>query len=372
MGNDGDRRGWVYQLLGARYRFPDMMKVAVIGAGVIGLSCAWQLAKADAQVTLFDAQEPPTGASAAAAGWVSATDYARPSQLNRFLMKSVALYPPFVEAVQKDSGIDVGFKKTGHLRLCVPADAHRAFKSDLALTAEVPELLQAFVRAQLAEGTLYRWNEGSYALAPRLLLEALFKAGQGRGVEFVPAEVCDIQNHVIFTADKQYAFDVIVVAGGYVRGWLKDLLGNDCRVRPKRGEAIEVMLPHGLVLPTVLDAPDMYMVPRQLERKLYIGTLDAWVDDAGLNPQGPAELLALASQWLPALKNAEVTGHFAGVRTVPLNEVPIIGQHTENKHIYMALAFGAGGFKSAPLAGQEITRQILGDLLPKNYADFAE
>lgn len=348
------------------------MKIAVVGAGVIGLSCAWQLAKTGAQVTLFDAHEPPTGASAAAAGWVSATDYARPSNLNRFLMKSVALYPPFVEAVQKDSGIDVGFKKTGHLRLCAPADAHRAFKNDLALTQDVPEVLQALVQNQLIPGTLCRWNEGSYVLAPRQLLEALFKAGLVRGVGFVAAEVCDIQNNVIFTANKQYTFDVIVVAGGYVRGWLKELLGKDCRVRPKRGEAIEVMLPDGLVLPTVLDAPDMYMVPRQLEQKIYIGTLDAWVDDTELNPQGPAELLALASRWLPALKNAEVTGHFAGVRTVPLNEGPIVGQHTENKHIYMALAFGAGGFKSAPLAGQEITRQIMGDLLPKNYADFAE
>ena len=46
------------------------MKILVIGAGAIGLSCAYYLAKAGAEVTVLDAAEPGAGASRRNAGWV--------------------------------------------------------------------------------------------------------------------------------------------------------------------------------------------------------------------------------------------------------------------------------------------------------------
>lgn len=333
------------------------MKVVVIGAGVIGLSCAWQLARAGAQVTLIDAVEPPTGASAAAGGWISSTVYPRQSQLNKFLTRSAALYPDFIRAL----GAEVGFKKVGHLR--VTADASKGFNTDKALREDVPGVLKSFCNASLGEGCVYRWNEGSHVLAPRLLLKALYDSALRLGVEFQKMQVMDLE---------KIEPDAIVVATGYTSGWLKDLLGNQYRARPKRGEGIEVELPDGLSLPTVIDADDVYIVPRLLENKVYVGTLDAWVDDVTPNPSAPEELLAQASRWLPALKTGKVTGHFVGVRTVPLNEGPILGQHSENKRIFMALGFAGGGFKAAPLAAQEIAAQIMGDLLPKNLRFSAE
>lgn len=349
-----------------------MKQVAVVGAGVIGLSCAWQLAKAGAKVTLLDTQTPPTGASAAAAGWLSATVYPRSSRLNQFFRESLTLYPAFVASVEKESGHHVGFKQIGHLRLGSADDADRAFNHDLALTASIPPDLQHFCAHNLTPGTLCRWNGGSSTLAPRALLEALWVAGQRIGVVFIEARVIDIQGHTVVLPSGSLAFDSIVVAGGYVSGGLKDLLGAQCRVRPKRGEAIEVTLPAGLLLPTVLETEDLYIVPRQLTPTLYIGTLDAWVDDLTLNPQAPAELLARACRWLPRLTGASVIAQHVGVRTVPLNEGPIIGQHHDNEHIYMALGFAGGGFKSAPLAACAVTRGVMQDSLPKNHAFFAE
>ncbi len=47
------------------------MKVIVIGGGIIGLSCAYELAVRDAGVTVLDAGRMGDGASAANAGWVT-------------------------------------------------------------------------------------------------------------------------------------------------------------------------------------------------------------------------------------------------------------------------------------------------------------
>lgn len=48
-----------------------MSQVVVIGGGVIGLSAAWELSRRGADVTVLDAREPGTAASAVNAGWVS-------------------------------------------------------------------------------------------------------------------------------------------------------------------------------------------------------------------------------------------------------------------------------------------------------------
>lgn len=47
-----------------------MTRVAVVGAGVIGLACAYELRRRGAEVTLLDPQAPGTACSAGNAGWV--------------------------------------------------------------------------------------------------------------------------------------------------------------------------------------------------------------------------------------------------------------------------------------------------------------
>ncbi|HWV24623.1 MAG TPA: FAD-dependent oxidoreductase [Thermomicrobiales bacterium] len=48
-----------------------MQHVTIVGGGVIGLSTAWELRQRGAEVTVLDAREPGTAASAVNAGWVS-------------------------------------------------------------------------------------------------------------------------------------------------------------------------------------------------------------------------------------------------------------------------------------------------------------
>lgn len=49
------------------------LRVVVAGAGIIGASIAYQLAKAGASVTVIDRQGPATHASGATFAWINAT-----------------------------------------------------------------------------------------------------------------------------------------------------------------------------------------------------------------------------------------------------------------------------------------------------------
>ena len=55
-------------------------KVAIIGAGVIGLGIAWRLAGRGASVTVFDRGTAGSGASHAAAGMLAACCEAEPGE----------------------------------------------------------------------------------------------------------------------------------------------------------------------------------------------------------------------------------------------------------------------------------------------------
>ena len=48
------------------------ISVAVFGGGIIGLSCAWEMARRGARVTLIDKHQPGQGATYAAAGMLGA------------------------------------------------------------------------------------------------------------------------------------------------------------------------------------------------------------------------------------------------------------------------------------------------------------
>lgn len=50
---------------------PRSAHVAILGAGIIGLACAWELVQRGAHVTIYDTQTPGRGASWAAAGMLA-------------------------------------------------------------------------------------------------------------------------------------------------------------------------------------------------------------------------------------------------------------------------------------------------------------
>src|SRR5215469_2953792 len=86
--------------------------VAIIGAGLIGLATAYELALRGATVRVFDRGEPGRAASWAGAGMLAPyTERVEDEALLDLCAASLALYPAFAQRIEDASGVSL------HLRL---------------------------------------------------------------------------------------------------------------------------------------------------------------------------------------------------------------------------------------------------------------
>ena len=93
------------------------MKLVVAGAGIIGLSIGWRMAKAGWQVTVFDRTQAGRGASWAAAGMLAACAETEPGQEAGYELgrRSQELWPGLVDDLETETGISVGYRCEGTL-----------------------------------------------------------------------------------------------------------------------------------------------------------------------------------------------------------------------------------------------------------------
>src|ERR1700728_1926437 len=90
----------------------------VTGAGIIGLSCAWRLARCKIPVTIFDAREAGGEASWAGAGMLApGGEMEKASELATLAIESRRLYPAYIRELVETSGFAIDFQELGAVDL---------------------------------------------------------------------------------------------------------------------------------------------------------------------------------------------------------------------------------------------------------------
>ncbi len=90
------------------------MRIAIVGAGVIGLSCAWNLSSQGARVSVFDKGVAGRGASWAAAGMLSPAyeaggEFGCHPKLFDLCLQSADMWPAYADRLALESGENIGF-----------------------------------------------------------------------------------------------------------------------------------------------------------------------------------------------------------------------------------------------------------------------
>jgi len=141
--------------------------VIVVGAGLIGLASAYELAKRGARVRVLDAREPGRAASWAGAGLLTPHTEEMPSSvLETFAAESLARYPAFVQELRERGGVDARLALDGVLR--VAYDDHEMD----ALSVRAAHLKTRGIRSRLLDRERLRSEEraiGPDALGALLL-----------------------------------------------------------------------------------------------------------------------------------------------------------------------------------------------------------
>ncbi|MDE0316340.1 MAG: glycine oxidase ThiO [Candidatus Poribacteria bacterium] len=366
--------------------------VIIIGGGVIGLGIGWQLAKAGASVTIYERDRAGRAASWAAAGMLAplAEAHTEEPELLTLGSKSLALYPQWVEELEAEAQMSIGYRVEGTLIVGLDADDSDqlrhlfAAQQELGLDVnwlsgrearEIEPALSPRVTAAIHCATDYQVDN-------RLMVEALqhaYKASGGVLHENSAIEKIVVENGIVTgvqTQDTFHEVDVIVLAAGCWSAQI-DGLPDAIRppVRPVKGQMLALQMEEGIDIKTVIRTvrarypTSVYLVPRS-DGKLIVGaTSEEMGFDVRLTVGGMFELLRGAWEVVPGVYELPILETWTGLRPGSRDNAPILGK-TPIENLIYATGHYRSGILLAPITAYEITKLILTDETSKTIIPF--
>lgn len=344
-------------------------KVVLVGGGVIGLLTAFNLASAGQAVTLLDRSGVGQESSWAGGGIVSPLYPWRYSPAVTALAHwSQDFYPELAERLFAATGVDPQVHTTGLYWLdlddeaCALAWAAREGRPLSAVDISqvhdaVPVLGGGFSRAIYMADVANVRN-------PRLVksLKTALQAMPGVTLH----EHCVVEGFIregdnvvgVNTALGEMRGSHVVLAAGAWSGELLRTLGLDLPVEPVKGQMILYKCASDF-LPRMVLAKGRYAIPRR-DGHILIGST---LEHEGFN-KTPTEsalesLKASAVELIPALADAEVVGHWAGLRPSSPQGIPYIGRVPGLDGLWLNCGHYRNGLVLAPASCQLFTDLLL-------------
>jgi len=348
--------------------------VVIVGGGVIGLSIADALARHGIRLAVLDRRELGREASWAGAGLIP-PESANPSRQPLVALRSwsTRLYPGWSALLEDETGIDVGYRRTGGV--------------DVAWTDLQEQELLAKAGRWRAEGIAYeRLSPRDYervepALNPELkavyylpdraqvrspwLLRALMTAVFRREGRLMPWQgvqafkVRDGRVTTVQTTSGDLACDTVVVAAGAWSGSLLESIGVHVPTPPLKGQIVLLRGTRSLIR-RVVELGKNYVVPRDDGRVLVGATEEDVGFDAIPTWQSARDLLDFALRVCPVLRQAEVDATWAGLRPGSIDSKPYIGRAPGFQNVIVATGHNRAGLQLAPATAELVTDLLLG------------
>jgi glycine oxidase len=356
----------------------------VIGAGLIGLSCAWRARKRGLSVLVVDrASEAGAGTSGVAAGMlapVTEADFGEEGSL-RVNLLARERWPAFAAELEEVTGLPTGYRESGALVVAADRDdaeaLHRLhdFQRSLGLDAEwlTPSRcreLEPGLAPRIAGG-IAAPQDGS--ADPRATVRALAAAAEevALGVEVEAIEHGGSAVTGVRTSAGTIECERVVVAAG---PWSAELapLGEGPPVRPVKGQILELRTRPGMPEPfeRVLRTPRCYLVSRGDGRVVLGATVEEQGFDTAVTAGGAFRLLEAAWEVLPEVGELELVRARAGLRPGTPDNTPVVGPG-ELDGLIWATGHWRNGVLLAPLTGEAVAGLLAGEPLPEELAPLA-
>jgi glycine oxidase len=340
--------------------------VAIAGAGLIGGAIALELSRAGMQVGLFDRQAPGQEASWAGAGILSpAPESALMIPLVDLGKASLEVYAEFVAQTEEISGHRVGFRPRGTLETFSSRHAVEELSTIVALhhglglkaeplSAESARELEPALNP-LIEAAVLRPDEAS--VDNRALTAAVLLAARQSGVEiFAGVGVKAIRRAGrrclgLTSASGEISAQHTIIAAGAFSGSIGGVAPY-APVHPAKGQMVALRSTE-VTIERVLWSENIYLVPRDDGRILAGATVEYGEFEKTPTAGALAKLLTAAIALVPALANAKIEEHWAGLRPDTPDHLLILGP-TDIDGLLMATGHFRSGILLAPITAQLI------------------
>jgi glycine oxidase len=349
--------------------------VVVIGAGIMGCAAAHTLATLGAKVTLLERAVPGAEASSAAAGMLAAQveGLDHPDELAT-LVEARRLYRPWAEMLQAETGIPVGYRASGILKVARNGSELATLETAVAAQGAAglrAELIDA-KGALEAEPELHRDVAGAAyfpddaQVDPPALLRALVAGIARAHVRLVTGaivrRVLVEQDRCtgVLVDDGPIRADATILAAG---SWSKMVPGvpeSVPDVKPARGQMVllEERPPR---VRTILSGASGYVVPRGDGRVLCGSTLELVGFRKEVTAGGMNSILATALSLAPGLASAQITSFWSNFRPFSTSGTPLMGA-SPLPGLFLATGHHRNGILLAKLTADKVARLVLGRL----------
>jgi glycine oxidase len=347
----------------------------IVGAGVIGLACAWRAAERGLRVLVIERDRPGAGASSVAAGMLAPVGEATwgEDRLLELALGSHRLWSRFATELSVAAGREVGHLELGALHVALDRDEAAELRRRFELMRSL-DLAADWLRPRecrelepgLANVTGGVHAPHEAAVDSRALVAALVAAFEAAGGRLETGEVTaalveDGRLAGVRTAGgREHRARATVLAAG---SWsAADWLPAEARppIRPVKGQILTLRGPAAEpVCERIVVTERVYVVPRGDGRVVVGATVEEQGFDTRVTAGGVHELLREAYRALPDVAELELVEMSAGLRPATPDNVPLIGPGAIDG-LVLATGHFRNGILLAPVTAERVAALLEG------------
>ena len=395
------------------------LKIAIVGAGMVGASCAHFLQRDGHSVTILDPNEPGSGASYGNAGSISRSSVmpsSSPGLIKRVPKMLMDPTSPLVlrwqyvprlipwlmgflansarHRVERNGEVmgalfrhvlpayDTLIQQVGCADLIEPSGALKLYETDAAFDANAyecdlmercgcpfevigpdrirelePNLAPIFRHGVFVAGSRHIKN-------PQGLVEAVVQAVLRNGGQILKEKVETVEmgagaKPIVVTNAGRHAVDLVVVAAGARSGKLANQLGGRLVLDAERGYHVMFPTPEKSVNRYLHFAEGKFSLSQMQDGVRMTSLVELASVDAPPDYRRIRRLLPQAARMLPGLSQTEKS-IWMGARPSTPNNVPVIARSPQHESIYFAFGHSHLGMTLGPVTGRLIADLIAG------------
>ncbi|MDB6180767.1 FAD-dependent oxidoreductase [Paracoccus fistulariae] len=341
-----------------------MTSVTIVGGGILGLSCAWELARRGANVAVIEAQRIGAGSSG---GHVGALAPHAPENWNHkkaFQLQSLLMAEDFWARVEAAGGLSPGYARTGRVQPVPDAETATRLRARIdearrRWPAQLQMRLTDTPRAALCpESPTGLWLEDDLTarIAPRAALAALvaaIRSAGGQVIEGQPLRPGDVAGPVLWATGTPGLLDLTQDLN---RNIGKGVKGQSALLRHSAADAPQIF------------ADALHIVPHADGTVAIGSTSENDYADLAIDDQLD-QIIARARRICPALAEAPVIDRWAGARPRARSRAPLLGRWPGRAETFVANGGFKIGFGMAPKIARVMAALILDgiDDIPEDF-----
>jgi glycine/D-amino acid oxidase-like deaminating enzyme len=340
-------------------------RVVIAGAGIMGASIAYHLARRGADVTVLEKQQPGSGATRNSFAWLNATFSKKPRSYYELNLAGIAGWRRLSLEFP-----DLKVQWGGSVQWYEPGVRADGLRSDIAQheawgysvhaieAAEIQALLPSITPGR-AGAACFADQEGTVDPIHALTVFLEHAKAMGARVEF-PAEITriGISNGRVSGVEStrgKFPCDFLVLAAGVDTERLARLVNVNVPLKDSPG-ALAHTKPTARLLDRVALAPGAN-IKQNFDGRIVTGTDFGGTAVKNVSREFGSGLLKNAERFLAKLSGVELETVTLGHRVLPKDDLPVVGFTQKCPNLYIAAMHS--GMTLSPMIGQVAAMEVL-------------